>query len=288
MPEKRNGREKDFSVYDTMETAQLEEILRRDAKSTEGKEPDTDMLLHIMEVLAERKKKEGAIRTTPEEALKIFQQYYLPCDFTEEAPLYKVQKRRRVNIRYFPRRLLVAITALALVVGGVITARAFGYDVWEVFVRWTQETFHFDNSTNDPDGSQPETSSNLECEELIQALTEYGVSENIVPTWLPDGYVFVDVDITETPKQKDFFAIFSKDNKLLKISIKSYIGSNPEQIEQSGVLIDTISIQGINYYIFADNDSIQTAWVNTSYECYISGPITVEEMKQIINSIRMG
>lgn len=288
MPDKLNGRERDFSVYNTMETAQLEEILRLDAKSTEGKESDTDMLFYIMEVLADRKRKEGTVKTTPEEAFRSFQQNYLPCDSMEEAAPHKAPKKRRVGAGRLSRRLLAAAAALALVVGGVITAKGFGFDVWEVFIRWTQETFHFADGSDNPDGSQPGTSSNLEYEELMQALTAYGVTENVVPTWLPDGYVFGDITVTETPKQISFFAYYCKDEQMIKISIKSYVGISPEQIEQSGELIDTSTIQGVTYHIFANNDYIQAAWINESYECYISGPITVEEMKQIINSIRKG
>lgn len=285
MPDQRNSREKDFSIYATMETAQLEELLRLDAKSTEGNESDTDKLFYIMEVLTDRKRKENAAQKTPEEAFRSFQQNYLPCDCMEDATPKKVHKKSNCSAGRFPRSLVAAAVALALIVGGVITAKGFGVDVWEVFLQWTRETFHFSDGSQ---GNQPGASSNLECKELAEVLAAYGVTESLVPAWLPEGYVFVDVDITETPKQKIFFAVFDNGEKRLKISIKSYIGSNPEQIEQSGELIDTSTIQGITYYIFANNDYVQAAWVKESYECYISGPISVEEMKQIINSIRKG
>lgn len=285
MPDQQNGREKDFSIYDTMETAQLEELLRLDAKGMEGNKSDTDKLFYIMEVLAERKRKEDAVQKTPEEAFRSFQQNYLPCDYMEEALPQKAHKKSRCSAGRFHRSLVAAAAALALIVGGVITAKGFGVDVWEVFLQWTSETFHF---TDGSEGNQPGTSSNLESKELAEVLAAYGVTESLVPAWLPEGYVFVDVDITETPKQKIFFAIFDNGENLLKISIKSYIGSNPEQIEQSGELIDTSTIHGITYYIFANNDNRLAAWVNKGYECYISGRITVEEMKQIINSIRKG
>lgn len=288
MPDKQNGRVKDFSVYDTMETAQLEEILRLDAKSTEGKESDTDMLLYIMEVLADRKRKEGTARKTPEEAFRSFQENYLPCDCIEETGPHKTRKKPRGRTWRFPRSILAAAAALALIVGGVITAKGFGVDVWEVFLQWTSETFHFTDGSQGSEGNQPGTSSNLECEELAQVLAAYGVTESLVPAWLPEGYDFVNVDITETPKQKDFFAVFDNGENRLKISVKSYISGNPEQIEQSGNLINTYTVQGITYYIFEDVNQIKAMWINQNYECYISGLITVEEMKQIINSIKEG
>ena len=46
----------DLSYCDTMTTEELEEILRLDAEMPEGQESDTDKILYIMEVLAERKR----------------------------------------------------------------------------------------------------------------------------------------------------------------------------------------------------------------------------------------
>lgn len=288
MPDQQNSREKDFSIYDAMETAQLEEILRLDAKSTEGNGSDTDALFYIMEVLADRKRKEGAAIKSPEEAFRSFQQNYLPCDCMEDEEQTKVNKKPWGNVSRFSRSILAAAAALALIVGGVITAKGFGVDVWEVFLQWTQETFHFADGSGNPDGNQPGNSSNLECEELIQALKAYDVTANVIPTWLPDGYVFTDISVTETPKQLILLALFSKNDEIMMISLKSYINSNPEQIEQSDALIETYTTQGVTYYIFLNNDTLQAAWVFENYECYISGSLSADEMKRIIDSIKKG
>ena len=59
MSENRNRGIRDFSNYDSMETEELEEILRSDADAPESKESDTELLLYIMEVLAKRRKRSG-------------------------------------------------------------------------------------------------------------------------------------------------------------------------------------------------------------------------------------
>ena len=48
MSENLNRGARDFSKYDTMATADLEEILRLDAESPEGAESDTELLLYVM------------------------------------------------------------------------------------------------------------------------------------------------------------------------------------------------------------------------------------------------
>lgn len=75
---------------------------------------------------------------------------------------------------------------------------------------------------------------------------------------------------------------------MLKISVKSYLNSEPEQLEKSGEAVDQYTVDGTNYYIVRNNSVLQVAWVDDSYECYISGEISVEEIQMMIDSIVKG
>ena len=69
-----------FSKYNTMSTEELEEILRLDAASAE-EDSDTELLLHIMGVLADRKT--GITGKTAQESWESFQENYLDEESTE-------------------------------------------------------------------------------------------------------------------------------------------------------------------------------------------------------------
>lgn len=71
MPDYKNRRQTDFSVFNHMSTEDLENILRLDAQNSEGGEEDTDLILYIMEVLADRDHNENEKST--EEAFRSFQ-----------------------------------------------------------------------------------------------------------------------------------------------------------------------------------------------------------------------
>lgn len=68
----RGGR--DFRKYGTMATEELEELLRLDSEAPEGQESDTELLLYVMEVLADREK-ENTTGKTALEAWESFQQH---------------------------------------------------------------------------------------------------------------------------------------------------------------------------------------------------------------------
>jgi len=54
MPTQKKHR--NYSIYDTMITEMLEEILRADSQLQDSEDSDTDMILYIMEVIANREK----------------------------------------------------------------------------------------------------------------------------------------------------------------------------------------------------------------------------------------
>ena len=80
MSENKCRAERDFSRFDSMSTAQLQEILRQDALQ-ESTEPDTEKILYITEVLAKREKQRNPSAEV-QRAYESFVQNYLPADQT--------------------------------------------------------------------------------------------------------------------------------------------------------------------------------------------------------------
>ena len=88
--------------------------------------------------------------------------------------------------------------------------------------------------------------------------------------------------------QKNFVAIYQNGESFLKISVKTFIDSEPEQVEQSSELIEIYSASGQDYYIFSNYSQNRAAWIIDTYECHISGNITIDELKMMIDSIGKG
>lgn len=291
MPETPKPRYSDFSRFDSMTDGELEEILRLDAQNIEGEESDTETLLYIMEVLAHRKRNDGNISKTPEEALKSFQENYLPCnddaDHPEESDNLKVLPRAGKGRKGFKRTIAGAAAAFAIVIFGSVTANALGFDIWDIFIRWSQETFNFSNSVQESVPA-PEKENYKEDKSLAIQLASFGISKEVIPTWVPDGYELEDVIVDETPLRKEVYMVYRNAQRIIKISINSYINTDPEQIEKSDNPYEIYESQGVLYYMFADDKNLKAAWTIENYECYISGSITAEEIKAMIDSIDKG
>lgn len=274
MSENQNRGNIDFVKYDSMATEELEEILRLDAEMPEGQESDTDKILYIMEVLTERKRNNSHTGNTALEAYESFKQNYMPETDSNIIPM----KTKRRGSRWL-RSLTATAAVLAILLVGTVTAKAFGFNIWKAVVQWTQETFHFG------DGGDSDPNNNLQFATFQEAL-EYGkITTPLAPTWIPDGYELSDITVEITPLRKIYTAIYANEEKTLSIIVRDYLDGDPVFLEQSEDLVEEYKALGITYYLFENNKQVQAIWIVDSYECNISGNITIEELKTMINSI---
>lgn len=276
---------RDHSKYDTMTTEELEQILRLDASAPEGEKSDTESLLYVMGVLANRRKKNSTGKTALE-AWESFQQNYL--SEAEESPEHRHKPTSGRTAPPWLGRLIAAAAVVVLVVCIPLTANALGWEeVWEVFARWAKETFSF-VSSEDVEVSDPAADDELEYTSLQDMLERNNRPYDMVPTWIPDGYVLERLEKDITPVQEIYRAFYLDGEKELTIRVRSYLQGDPDKIEVNGELIETDEISGVQYYIFFNEDQIRAVWSIDSYQCNIAGDLSIEEIKQMINSIGKG
>ncbi len=282
MPENNNRDVQDFSKYDAMTSEELAQILRLDSEAPEGNGLDIDTLLYITGVLAERNNNTGK---TAQEAWISFQQNYLD---SEDEPLASIEEIKTKKARNpWVHRSIAAAAAVVLIVGIPLTAKAFNWEkIWTAVATWAKETFSFVDEDQNADAPSP--ANEKEYTSLQQALEITNKRTDIIPTWIPDGYELERIDIDETPMQRNYVAIYKNVDKHLTISVRSYRETDPEKIEINKDLIEIYNASEIEYYIFSNNKRISAIWIQDTYECCISGEITIEELKQMIDSIPKG
>lgn len=286
MPNNQNRQDIAFAKLDTMSTEELQQILREDASKPEGEGSDMETLLYVMEVLAKRRKEQNEGKS-PEEALDSFKRkYYKPNDHSFVSERVNLGQNKCIQV-WWSRGLIAAAAALVLIISSSFTASAMGFDLFEVIAKWTQETFHF-STIGQTDPVDPNPILTYPCRSLQTALSEFDVATNVVPLWLPEGYTEVDLKVDETPIQRRFFAKYQSGENTIRIRIVDYLSGTPTQIEQSDKLVEVYSSVGVDYYIFDNLGQLQAVWTVDNLECYVSGPVTLPEIKIIIDSIGKG
>jgi len=284
MPDSNNRTGRDFSKYDEMNDEQLRQILREDASKTEGEDTDLELMLHIMEVLA-RRRRETSEEISPEEALEQFKNKYTYTDnslISEEKPA----KKKTVGFSRWQKWVATIAAVLVLIFSSALTAQAFGFDIFEIIAKWTKETFHFGYVDETGETNVPENAGVYQS--LRDAMDKYEITTELIPNWIPDGYVESSVKTQETPTQRVFIAVYECGEESIRIRIADYLNTYPVQVEQSDSLIEVYTVNGIDYYLFRNENQIQAAWINGRFECVIFAPFSLEEIKTMIDSIEKG
>lgn len=285
MPEDRDRGNRSFSQYDSMLTEALEEILRLDAEAPMEQESDTELILYVMEVLANRNTNNTG--KTAQESWDSFQQHYLPVE--EELPenTPEAEKPKR-SAQPWLRRLMAAAAAIVLVLCVPLTARALGWeDIWKVVAKWAKETFSF-VSSEDANISEPSPEYDGEYTSLQVLLEKNKVDTNLIPTWIPDGYSLKNVDKDITPVLEVYIAHYVNGDKDLTLQVQTYISTDLYNFEIEEDIIEIYTSSGNEYFICKNMEQIQVIWVDGSYECNISGDLSIDEAKAMIDSIKKG
>ncbi|MBR2311027.1 MAG: DUF4367 domain-containing protein [Oscillospiraceae bacterium] len=281
MSDNQNRGTVDYTKYEAMTTEELEEILRLDAEMPQGQESDTDTILYIMEVLAERKRNSSHTGKTALEAYESFKSNYMPETDNDTVP-EKMPAKTRGRAPCWIRSLTAAAIALVILIAGTVTADAMGFDIWKAVVQWTQETFHFGKEGNS------EENDSLSYKSLQEALEKGNAPTWLIPTYIPEEFELINVKVEQTPAKKVYRGQYANGEKSLKITVQDFLDKDPVYVEQSEGLVEEYNYFGTTYYLFENNGQVRAAWTVDSYECYITGDVTIDDLKMMINSIERG
>jgi len=226
----------------------------------------------------------------PEESLAAFHQRFEPVFDKEENSSPSPALAR--HPRHFSRRLIQVAAIIAVMLFSMVTAQAFGFDIFGAIARWTSSTFHFsdESTTFATIGTYPiEDGEQKSYDSLQAALDDFGVVGNIAPTWVPERFKLQSVaaDI----KYRDFCireAYANSDGEYLSVMIRKYDSGKQTEIEKDTGTTDIYKTNGITHYLISDKSFEKATWINGQLECLIYGKVTHQELKEIINSIYKG
>lgn len=272
---------RDFSQYEAMTTEELEEILRLDAEAPEGAQSDTELILFILEVLASRRNNTNNITgNKAQKAWESFQENYMPGE-TET----RVERKKPAK---WVRKLVAAAAVVALLVTIPLSVSALTFeDVWNIFAKWAKETFSFVSGEN-TEISEPSPDDQQEYVSLQEMLLVENHDYSIIPLWIPDGFELDKIEKDNTPIQETYTALYKNGEKKLRIQVRTHLSIASQSGEVEDDPIEIYAHEGIDYYIFKNKDKLRVVWFVEPYECLISGDVSIDELKLMIDSIRKG
>lgn len=280
---------RDFSYLDKLSTEELEALICQDFQLEQETESDLDMILYITEVLDNRrgdKNKADDVDT----AWKSFNENYRPYpgdgtslfEFKEDTNAVDISSAKPAKkFRMGARVASIAAVVAIVLVAGTATAHALGFDLLGQIARWTQETFGFVSQDSDFSDTAPV------FESFEIALKEYGITDPVLPTWMPDVYECKEIKVEETPQYISFFGSYYYGGEELSLTINSYFDNNnlisPTYEIDEGAEIYVVN--EIKHYIMVNSEFTRISWIQGSNECSILCSLSKGDAEKMIDSI---
>lgn len=237
------SKNQNYAYLSRLSTQKLLELLAAAPAPAETPE-DKAYIDAIVEVVLEREERHPTgLLPDPEQAWEEFQQYYntpegedqslYPAENpgtapSEPAPSQTEYRPQRRPKRHFFRRVVI----VAAVVVCIALPPALGFEnVFQMFGAWTDEVFVLIDTYNILD-SREET--NAECNELNiqEILKEAGIAGNIVPAWIPSGFILDSITVSElqSPDRVEVRTYYTWDDFLITIVYSKYIESDRKSV----------------------------------------------------------
>lgn len=272
-----NGEPRDLSRYDTMSTETLEEILRHvpiSPKDGEFTEDDADEIHYISQIVAERDKETGRSGNA-EASWADFKRKYLSAEEGAK-PVTPVVAGHRLHRAV--KTALIAAVVCVLLVGTAYAAGALGW-----IPHWDEERFSFERETPAAESTVPDA----EYATLEEALAAYGAPENIVPSYIPEGYELdgfeYDLDDVGNFSAGNWY---KKDGNTIAFDyyLITYSGTVTCYTKDEGDP-EVYTVHDTEHYIMTNVGKYEAVWQQGSWECSISGYESYDELIKTIDSM---
>lgn len=253
-----------------MPTEELDRVLQ--AELTKER-PSEDVVLPILRELREREK-DIPVENTPE-----------VIEIREKLTKHNTSSKQSIHTRKW-LAAVAAVAAVACIVVMTIPKTVGAESLWEVFARWTSSVFEFFDPNKEqefPNVDGTFAANNPGLQQLYDKVTELGVTEQVVPTWLPKGFTLLELEDSPVSGGTKVFGKFENDSNIVFITYRVFTDVYPKVEKKTGVEI--LDAGGIDHFVVENNDSLSITWTVDGVECVINTDLSKEDLYRIIKSI---
>ena len=261
-----------YNKWEQMPTEDLDNILQEELRK---EHPDQEVVLPILRVLEEREKDFPAADAA--EVSKL----------AEKLSKYKTAPEQRPHRRNWIAGI-AAIAAVACIVVMALPRTVGAESVFDVLVRWTKGIFEFvdpDRDDTKPQINDEFATDNPGLQQLYDKITELGVTENVVPMWLPEDYSLI--NLKESPLRPNgtkVTAIYKTDNSAITITYRVSTDVDT-QFEKEDGNVEIFDFADVDHLILVNDEYLSVMWRTSGAECMLNTNLPKDVIHDIIRSV---
>ena len=260
--------------WQQMPTKELDQILQVEL---EKEHPNEEVVLPILQELEEREKNLTAEKTP--EVLEIM----------EKLSKHKTSSKQSIHKRRWISGV-AAVAAAACIVVMALPQTVGAESILDVLFRWTSSVFEFftpeQDAVNPPVDIVFETS-HPGLKQLYDKVNELGVTEPVVPTWLPEGFELTELKMSPAPSGSKVHARFENGSQLITFSYR--VSTNiTARFEKEDSAVELYDYADVSHFILENDEKLSVMWTVDGVECLISTDVSKDDVYTIIKSIYRG
>jgi hypothetical protein len=122
-------------------------------------------------------------------------------------------------------------------------------------------------------------------QQVYDAVVELGVTEPVVPMWLPEDYYLVDLDVYQSPTSRGINISFSNGDQDIIYQLNVLNGEPAHQYYKDETQYKTWELEGCTYYVASNNERWLVVWGIENIKCSITVDCQEETLRRILESI---
>lgn len=263
-------------MLEQMPTEDLREMLDQELHAETVNDDAVRMLLGILR----ERRKNVTVEMTPnlERAWEKYQQD------TDE--IWKGSRRSRI-IRSWVTRAAAAAAVLAVLLIPIVPKEAGAESLWEALVRWTTEIVEFFGPKDNEHRIVPYQfqTDNPGLQQVYEAVVELGVTDPVVPMWLPEGYELVELNIIEHPAKTRVHSCFTFEDSTIVYYVDIYIAEAARIYQKNDGEMEKFEYGGVQHFVLSNNSKKSVVWSQNDIECLLVIDCQEKILEEILKSI---
>jgi len=184
---------------------------------------------------------------------------------------------------------VIAIAAVLCIVVLAVPCAFGSENIAQLVAYWTDDIFRFirPGETTQAPREYVFQTDHPGLQEIYDTVLALGVTDPVVPMWVPDEYELTELKVTElNEKTKLFASLYNGGSKIVFLIHIGEIQEKPWH-EKDDKIVAEREVNRITHYIVKNNEEYGVIWFRDGVECSISTNEEMNTLMDVLDSVYM-
>ena len=253
--------------WEPLSTPELEVMLQTELDRKPTDDEKVVLLLHILEA----REKELPLHLSQKEE-EAWQQYRQKV---------RNRKEKKLPFRWLP--VAASIVLIVTILFSVVPQQAEAESFWEMLQRITNSVLEYFNPRESiTDLNYSFSTDNPGLQQVYDAVVELGVTDPVVPMWLPEDYQLNEFERYNLPMTTGIYVSFSNEHDEIVYKLDVYGGEPAHQYYKDDSHYESFEWNATTYHITRNNERWSVVWTKENIECHLTLVCQEDTLRKIL------